>query len=49
MEKELISGLIKMYKENSASLVNDPLYATWNFSHPTMLERIDALKTNSKK
>ena len=39
----LKSALIKLFVENSGNMNPDPLYATINFSHPTLTERIRAL------
>jgi len=41
----LISGLIKLNSENLSELLPPPLYVFWNFSHPTLIERIKALKS----
>ncbi len=43
----LISGLIKLNSENLSELLPPKLYVIWNYSHPTLIERIKALK-NSK-
>ena len=42
----LISGLIKLNSENLSELIPSKLYAAWHYSHPTLLERIRALKKN---
>ena len=42
----LISGLIKMNSENLSELLPPKLYVIWNYSHPTLIERIRALKQN---
>lgn len=41
---DLISSLIKMYKDNSSTLTPDPLYASFYFSHPTALNRVRFIK-----
>lgn len=42
--RELLkNALIKLFVENSGNMNPDPLYATVNFSHPTLTERIHAL------
>ncbi|CAG9534081.1 unnamed protein product [Cercopithifilaria johnstoni] len=41
---ELGSALIKLGKDNLVLPVNDPLYSMFNHSHPSVLERITALK-----
>jgi len=40
----LISGLIKLNSENLSELLPPKLYVFWNYSHPTLIERIEALK-----
>jgi len=40
----LITGLIKIHIENLSTLIVDPLYSAWNYSHPPLLERIDHIK-----
>ena len=42
--EDLISALIKLYRSNAASLVNDRWYARWYNSHPNARERIAALR-----
>lgn len=42
----LISGLIKLNSENLSELLPPKLYVIWNYSHPTLIERIRALKKN---
>ena len=41
--QNLISGLIKLNAENLSELLPPKLYVFWNFSHPTLIERIHAL------
>jgi STE24 endopeptidase len=43
--KELISALLKMYKDNSSTLTPHPVYSKFYFSHPPAKERIDFLST----
>lgn len=43
MQKELGQALVSMHVNNLSNMSPDPLYATWNYSHPTLLERLDAL------
>ena len=43
MAKELGQSLVSMHINNLSNMSPDPLYATWNYSHPTLLERLDAL------
>jgi STE24 endopeptidase len=40
----LASGLLKLYKENAASVVSDPLYVLFYASHPPIIQRLEALK-----
>ena len=42
--ENLISGLIKLNSENLSELLPPKLYVFWNFSHPTLIERIAALR-----
>ena len=42
--EDLISALIKLYRSNAASLVNDRWYTRWYDSHPNARERIAALR-----
>ena len=42
--QDLISALLKMYKDNSSSLTPDTLYSKFYFSHPPARERISFLK-----
>lgn len=41
---DLISGLLKLYKENASPVVSDSLYSGFYFSHPPALERIRQLE-----
>lgn len=40
----LIVALVKIYKENKADLDPDPLFSTFNHTHPTLLQRVANLK-----
>ena len=40
----LITGLIKLNSENLSELIPPKLYVFWNYSHPTLVERIEHLK-----
>lgn len=42
--EDLVSALIKLYRSNAASLVNDRWYVRWYDSHPNARERIAALR-----
>jgi len=49
--KHLGHGLVKISKTNlsGASMNPDWLYSLFNFSHPSLLERLTALEENNKK
>lgn len=42
--EHLITGLIKLNAENLTELLPPKLYVFWNFSHPTLIERVRELK-----
>ena len=44
LSSELIEGLKKLTKNNFGNLTPHPLYVFFNYSHPTLLQRIRALK-----
>jgi STE24 endopeptidase len=44
----LISALTKLVKENLSFPIADPLYANFNHTHPTFLERIRTIKTKTE-
>lgn len=39
----LKKGLVNLFKRNKGPLVADPLYSRFNHSHPTMIERLQAI------
>lgn len=41
----LISGLLKLYKENASPVITDRIYSAFYHSHPPALERVKRLKT----
>ncbi|HJT12971.1 MAG TPA: M48 family metallopeptidase [Dongiaceae bacterium] len=41
--KDLASALVKLQRDNAATLTPDPIYAAVNHSHPTILQRIAKL------
>lgn len=41
--KALKSALVNLYKRNKGPLVADPLYSSLNHSHPTLVERLQAI------
>ncbi|CAN8076569.1 unnamed protein product [Agarophyton chilense] len=43
MEKKLGDALVTISVSNLSNMSPDPLYSAWNYSHPTLLERLDAL------
>lgn len=45
--ENLISGLIKLNSENLSELLPPKIYVFWNFSHPSLIERIQALKKSN--
>lgn len=44
--EHLITGLIKLNSENLSELFPPKLYVFWNYSHPTLVERVSKLKRN---
>lgn len=40
----LVSGLVKLYRDNASPLVSDPLYAAFHYSHPPPEERVARLQ-----
>ena len=45
----LKAALTKLFKDNLAFPIADPLYSALTHSHPTFLERMKALDTGAKK
>lgn len=45
----LISGLLKLYKENASPVITDKVYSAFYHSHPPALERVKRLKTFERK
>lgn len=43
MAQPLGDALVRMTVDNLSNMNPDPLYSMWNYSHPTLLERLDAL------
>lgn len=43
MAEDLGKALVGMSIANLSNMSPDPFYSTWNYSHPTLLERLDAL------
>ena len=46
---KLQSALIKLHKENLGFPVADKWYSAYHYSHPPLIERLEALKTSNKK
>ena len=44
---KLISGLVKLYKENASTLTPDPLYSAFHYSHPPAAIRISHLESKA--
>ena len=40
---DLRSALVKIHQDNLSFPVHDSLYSQWKHSHPTLIQRIDAL------
>ena len=47
-KEHLISSLVKLYKSNLSFLIPNKIYAVFYFSHPTVLERINNLRSNNE-
>ena len=47
--KDLASGLIKLQIENLGNMVPDPLYSTYHYTHPPLVERLVPLEDQDKK
>ncbi len=45
----LISGLLKLYKENASPVITDKVYSAFYHSHPPALERVKRLRTLERK
>ncbi len=41
-------ALLELYRGNAGSLVVDPIYAAWNYSHPPLAERLAAMPYPAK-
>jgi len=40
----MISGLLKLSKDNSSNLTPDSLYSSYYYSHPPIAERVKSLE-----
>lgn len=47
-EQQLKSGLVKLNIENLGNMNPDPWYSAWHHSHPTLVERLNALSSEKK-
>ena len=47
--ERLCSALVKLFKDNLSFPIYDHVYSAWYHMHPTLLERIAALKTQHNK
>lgn len=45
MADDLGKALVGISISNLSNMSPDPLYSAWNYSHPTLIERLDALNT----
>ncbi|MBY0517683.1 MAG: hypothetical protein K2P81_12280, partial [Bacteriovoracaceae bacterium] len=41
--QDLGDALLELYRGNAGTLVVDPIYAAWNYSHPPLAERLKAM------
>jgi STE24 endopeptidase len=46
---ELEEPLKKIYEENASALIVDPLWSTYSYSHPTLVERLQAMRKLRQK
>lgn len=49
MSQNLQSGLCKIHLENLGAMCPDPLYSTYHYSHPPLVERLSAMMTLDQK
>lgn len=49
MADELGEALLTISISNLSNMAPDPLYSAWNYSHPTLVERLDALNVTPRK
>lgn len=49
MSKKLQSGLCKIHLENLGAMAPDPLYSTYHYSHPPLVERLGAMMALDQK
>ncbi|GAM22211.1 hypothetical protein SAMD00019534_053860 [Acytostelium subglobosum LB1] len=46
---DLSDPLVKLHTKDSSSLLVDPWYSTYHYTHPTLLERLNHLKSITRK
>jgi STE24 endopeptidase len=46
---QLKSGLIKIHVKNLGNVNPDSWYSAWNYSHPPLIERLNAIDLEMKK
>ena len=46
--ESMISGLLKLSKDNASNLTPDPLYSAYYYSHPPIAERVSSLENKLK-
>jgi STE24 endopeptidase len=46
-KEDMINALKKLSKDNLSNLTPHPFYVFLNYSHPTVLERISAIRKNT--
>ena len=44
----MISGLLKLSKDNASNLTPDPLYSSYYYSHPPIAERVASIENKLK-
>ena len=45
--RDLISALVKLYRDNASTLTPDPLYSAFHYSHPPAAVRIANLESKA--
>ncbi len=45
----MISGLLKLSKDNASNLTPDSLYSSYYYSHPPIAERVASIENKLKK
>jgi len=46
--EHMISGLLKLTKDNASNLTPDPLYSSYYYSHPPIAERVSSIENKLK-